>query len=50
MLCALPSTNQTCLATNQIVAGSSTICNKTFVARFTGLRQTRFAAIHVIPV
>ena len=45
-----PLINQTCLATNQIVAGNSTTYNKTFVTRFTGPRQIRFAAIDVIPV
>ena len=61
MLRVLPPTVQTCLATNQIVAGcenllqkvesSCSFCISTVcVARFTGPRQTCFAASNVTPL
>ena len=55
----VPTTNQTCIATNQAVAAcskllhkvesSSTFCKRLLVARFTGLRQTCFATSDVTP-
>ena len=57
----LPPSNQTCLATNQLVAGCEKLlqrrdCNSTFaaqsvhVARFTDPRQTCLVARGVTPV
>ena len=57
----LPPMNQTCLATNQIVAVSKCCCRKhravllfetkyVHVARFTGPRQTCFAVTEVTPM
>lgn len=63
MFCVSPPTNQTCLATNQLVAGSKQLLQKVesrqiYVVQqnlyvlfvFTGLRQTCFAISDVTPM
>ena len=61
MLRVLPPTNQTCLGTNQVVAGYEKFLQKiesfssfatecVYVARFTGPKHTCFASSDVNPV